>query len=126
MMLRSLRAARTGHLTCPSGGARFASTQPTAKAQQHQQQASPEEGKEGHQAKTFEASSHKYDSTPPSSSSPPAAEKAATKTQAEADAELRQKLESISGDGGEAGMELENGRPVAMKRGVKNNMFRLI
>lgn len=45
---------------------------------------------------------------------------------AELDEELRLRLEGISGDGGEAGLELENGRPVAMKRGVKDNMFRLI
>jgi hypothetical protein len=45
---------------------------------------------------------------------------------AELDEELRLKLEGISGGGGEAGLELENGRPVAMKRGVKDNMFRLI
>lgn len=48
------------------------------------------------------------------------------KTQAELDEELRQKLEGIAGDGGEAGLELENGQPVSMKRGVKNNMFRYI
>lgn len=48
------------------------------------------------------------------------------KTQAELDEELRQKLEGIAGDGGEAGMELENGVPVSMKRGVKSNMFRYI
>ena len=48
------------------------------------------------------------------------------KTQTQADSELRQKLEAISGGGGEAGLELENGEPVAMKRGVKENMFRLI
>ena len=45
---------------------------------------------------------------------------------AELDDELRLKLEGISGDGGEAGLELEDGMPVAMKRSVKNNMFRLI
>ena len=45
---------------------------------------------------------------------------------AEADEELRQKLEEMSGGGGEAGLELEDGRPVAMKRSVKENMFRLI
>lgn len=45
---------------------------------------------------------------------------------AEQDEELRRKLEGISGDGGEAGLELENGQPVAMKRSVKENMFRLI
>lgn len=48
------------------------------------------------------------------------------KTQLQTDAELQQKLEEISGGGGEAGLELENGKPVAMKRGVKENMFRLI
>ena len=45
---------------------------------------------------------------------------------AEADEELRLKLEGISGGGGEAGLELENGQPVAMKRSVRENMFRLI
>ncbi|KAL9073343.1 MAG: hypothetical protein Q9161_002958 [Pseudevernia consocians] len=48
------------------------------------------------------------------------------KTQAELDDELRQKLEAMSGDGGAAGLELEDGQPVSMKRGVKNNMFRYI
>lgn len=48
------------------------------------------------------------------------------KTMAEMDDELRQKLEGISGGGGEAGLELENGQPVAMKKSVKENMFRLI
>ncbi|MCJ1225059.1 hypothetical protein MMC12_001708 [Toensbergia leucococca] len=48
------------------------------------------------------------------------------KTMAELDEELRLKLEGISGDGGAAGLELEDGKPVAMKRGVKENMFRLI
>ncbi|KAI9728579.1 MAG: hypothetical protein M1834_007607 [Cirrosporium novae-zelandiae] len=48
------------------------------------------------------------------------------KTMAEADEELRQKLEDIAGDGGQAGMELEDGKPVAMKRGVRDNMFRYI
>ncbi|KAL2044497.1 hypothetical protein N7G274_003202 [Stereocaulon virgatum] len=54
------------------------------------------------------------------------AAKTERKTQAELDEELRQKLEGIAGDGGEAGMELENGQPVSMKRGVKSNMFRYI
>lgn len=40
--------------------------------------------------------------------------------------ELREKLEGISGGGGAAGLELENGQPVAMKRGVRSNMFRVI
>lgn len=48
------------------------------------------------------------------------------KTVAEQDEELRRKLEGISGHGGEAGLELENGQPVAMKRSVRENMFRLI
>ncbi len=48
------------------------------------------------------------------------------KTMAELDEELRMKMEGRSGEGGEAGLELEDGRPAAMKRGVRNNMFRLI
>ena len=48
------------------------------------------------------------------------------KTVEEQDAELRMKLEGISGGGGEAGLELEDGKPVAMKRSVKENMCRLI
>lgn len=47
-------------------------------------------------------------------------------TMAQLDEELRQKLEGISGEGAAAGIELENGKPVAMKRGVRENMFRLI
>ena len=45
---------------------------------------------------------------------------------AEKDAQMRQALEGISGEGGEAGLELEDGQPTSMKRGVKNNMFRYI
>ena len=48
------------------------------------------------------------------------------KTVAEQDEQLRLKLQGISGGGGEAGLELEDGQPVAMKRSVKENMFRLI
>ena len=48
------------------------------------------------------------------------------KTMAQLDEELREKLEGRSGDGGAAGLELEDGKPVAMKRGVEENMFRLI
>ena len=49
-----------------------------------------------------------------------------TKTQAQLDQELMEKMAGLSGDGGEAGVELENGVPVSMKRSVKNNMFRYI
>lgn len=45
---------------------------------------------------------------------------------AELDEELRMKMEGKSGEGGEAGLELEDGKPTAMKRSVRNNMFRLI
>ena len=48
------------------------------------------------------------------------------KTQAELDKEIQAKLAGIAGDGGEAGVEYEDGVPVAMKRGVRNNMFRYI
>ena len=45
---------------------------------------------------------------------------------AEQDEQLRQKMAGLSGEGGEAGVEYEDGQPVAMKRGVRNNMFRYI
>ncbi|KAI5247776.1 hypothetical protein E4T47_05386 [Aureobasidium subglaciale] len=48
------------------------------------------------------------------------------KTQAELDDELRQKMAGMAGDGGDAGVEFEDGQPVSMKRSVKNNMFRYI
>ena len=42
------------------------------------------------------------------------------------DAELQLKMQGLAGDGGEAGVELEDGQPVAMKRSVRDNMFRYI
>lgn len=48
------------------------------------------------------------------------------KTIEEIDRELQQKMAGHAGDGGEAGVEYENGQPVAMKRSVKDNMFRYI
>jgi hypothetical protein len=48
------------------------------------------------------------------------------KTQKEIDEELRLKMERLSGDGGASGVEYEDGKPVAMKRSVKDNMFRYI
>ncbi|KAK4191053.1 hypothetical protein QBC35DRAFT_488087 [Podospora australis] len=58
---------------------------------------------------------------------PPSAEqRKKKKTLAELDEELKQKMEGLAGDGGESGVEYENGKPVAMKRSVKDNMFRYI
>jgi hypothetical protein len=48
------------------------------------------------------------------------------KTQQELDEELKARLEEFSGEGGAAGLEYENGKAVAMKRGVRENMFRYI
>jgi hypothetical protein len=48
------------------------------------------------------------------------------KTQAELDKELELKMQGLSGDGGESGVEFEDGQPVSMKRSVRNNMFRYI
>ncbi|KIW81941.1 hypothetical protein Z517_04967 [Fonsecaea pedrosoi CBS 271.37] len=48
------------------------------------------------------------------------------KSMADADEEMRQAMENLAGDGGEAGLELEDGKPVSMKRGVRENMFRYI
>jgi hypothetical protein len=39
---------------------------------------------------------------------------------------MRLKLEGISGEGGTAGVEYERGKAVGLKRGVKDNMFRVI
>lgn len=48
------------------------------------------------------------------------------KTMAEIDEELRLKLEGVSGEGGQAGVEYEGGKAVGLKRGVRENMFRII
>jgi hypothetical protein len=48
------------------------------------------------------------------------------KTMAELDEEMKRAMEGLAGDGGESGVELEDGKPVAMKRGVRENMFRYI
>ncbi|KAF2145619.1 uncharacterized protein K452DRAFT_243814 [Aplosporella prunicola CBS 121167] len=48
------------------------------------------------------------------------------KTQAELDEELKMKMAGLSGDGGESGVEYEDGQPASMKRSVRNNMFRYI
>ena len=45
---------------------------------------------------------------------------------AELDEELKLKMEGMAGDGGESGVELEDGQPVSMKRSVRENMFRYI
>jgi hypothetical protein len=66
---------------------------------------------------------HLKSSTKPASEAPPAKKK---KTQAELDKELELKMQGLAGDGGASGVEYEDGQPVAMKRSVKNNMFRYI
>ncbi|RMZ05242.1 hypothetical protein D0862_05047 [Hortaea werneckii] len=48
------------------------------------------------------------------------------KSQLQQDDELMQKMKGLAGDGGEAGVEYENGVPADMKRSVRNNMFRYI
>lgn len=60
------------------------------------------------------------------SKAPEAEFKPKKKTMAELDEELKLKLEGISGKGRASELEYENGKAVAMKRSVKNNMFRLI
>jgi len=51
---------------------------------------------------------------------------APAKTVAEQDAELKSRLEAMSGEGGAAGVEYENGTAEGLKKEVKRNMFRLI
>lgn len=48
------------------------------------------------------------------------------KTMAELDAEMQAAMEGHAGDGGLAGAEMEGGKAVSMKRGVRDNMFRYI
>lgn len=48
------------------------------------------------------------------------------KTLAQLDEELKAAMEGRAGDGGLAGAELEGGKAVSMKRGVRDNMFRYI
>jgi hypothetical protein len=48
------------------------------------------------------------------------------RTLAELDEELRLRLEGVSGEGGSAGIEYEGGKAVGLKRGVRENMFRVI
>lgn len=55
-----------------------------------------------------------------------AAKKPKKKTMAELDEEMRLAMEGHAGDGGSAGLELEGGKAVSMKRGVRENMFRYI
>lgn len=62
--------------------------------------------------------------TPDSKNNPSSPDK--VKSVSQADKELRERLEQMSGEGGAAGIEYEDGKPNAMKRGVRNNMFRLI
>lgn len=52
--------------------------------------------------------------------------KSTKKTMAQLDEELKAAMEGRAGDGGESGAELEDGKPVSMKRGVRDNMFRYI
>ncbi|EON61288.1 hypothetical protein W97_00501 [Coniosporium apollinis CBS 100218] len=63
---------------------------------------------------------------PKDSKAPQSEQSKKRKTQAELDEELRLKMLDLAGDGGESGIEYEDGQPVAMKRSVKNNMFRYI
>ena len=93
------------------------STVATASATPAAQNASPPRLPSAAGQSTVNASSAQADAatTPPKK-----------KTLAEIDAELALKMAEMAGDGGMAGVELEVGQPTAMKRGVRNNMFRYI
>lgn len=70
--------------------------------------------------------STKIDPAPKSKKEVKNSAKPKKKTMAELDEELRLKLEGISGEGGGAGVEYEDGKASGLKRGVKDNMFRVI
>ncbi|KAK0701549.1 hypothetical protein B0T21DRAFT_378864 [Apiosordaria backusii] len=63
---------------------------------------------------------------PPPDAKENAAQLKKKKTLKELDEELRLKMEGLSGEGGASGVEYEDGKAVAMKRGVRDNMFRYI
>lgn len=71
-------------------------------------------------AKDHSATSSKHPNTPETDAEPK------KKSILQQDEELRQKMSGLSGDGGDSGVEYEDGKPVSMKRSVKNNMFRYI
>lgn len=48
------------------------------------------------------------------------------KSVSQLDEELKAAMEGRAGDGGLAGAELEGGKAVGLKRGVRDNMFRYI
>lgn len=79
-----------------------------------------------HTGQTSQKSPASTNNKSSSASDKQASAPAKIKTVAQADAELRERLERMSGDGGAAGIEYEDGKPSAMKRGVRNNMFRVI
>jgi hypothetical protein len=56
----------------------------------------------------------------------PSEPKKPRKAIAELDEEMRLAMEGMAGDGGEAGLELEDGKATSMKRSVRENMFRYI
>ena len=67
-----------------------------------------------------------HDSKPTSKQDSPEKLSKATKSWSDTDEQVRRAMEGLAGDGGEAGVELEDGKPVSMKRGVRENMFRYI
>ncbi|KAK0654322.1 hypothetical protein QBC41DRAFT_59323 [Cercophora samala] len=80
---------------------------------------------ESHQTNQ-QPSSQPSTQTPPPNSQEETVQVKKKKTLKELDEELRLKMEGLSGEGGESGVEYEDGKPVAMKRGVRDNMFRYI
>ncbi|GAM88610.1 hypothetical protein ANO11243_066440 [Dothideomycetidae sp. 11243] len=59
----------------------------------------------------------------------PAEKPVAKRTPVESDADMVARMKAALGErdgGGSSGVEYEDGKPVAMKRGVRENMFRLI
>ncbi|QDS74178.1 hypothetical protein FKW77_001915 [Venturia effusa] len=86
------------------------------------QQFHPQQKRYSSQAKQIKEAKDEIDPKKTSSVEP----RAKPKTQAELDRELELKMAGLAGDGGEAGLELEDGKAVSMKRSVRENMFRYI
>lgn len=107
----SSRVPSLNHAVCGSRPLLFSTSQPTW-------------SENNNAISAQETTPNSNDQSSKGANQPP--EKAKKRTIAELDEELKLKMEGMSGGGGSAGVEYENGRAEGLKRGVKDNMFRVI
>jgi hypothetical protein len=97
----------------------WATTESSKPATTHRAKSS----KTNHRSHKTDSSSEPAEKLPENQERQPAFQ---SKTTQELDEDLRLRLEMMSGSGGAAGIQYENGRAEGMKREVKRNMFRII